>query len=460
MFYKLFFSGVSRKLTILSVILAGSLVACNKYLDKKPLERDVVPSSLADLQAVLDRYDFVNHKGPVLLEALSDNYFITTNTWNSRPVDDRLNYIWDKDAYYNRNWTEPYTGPVYYANVVLDQLPFIAYGKDEQIAYNNIKGSALFYRSFVFYELAQHYCRPFSSTAATDPGIVLRTTSNINEPSVRSTVQQTYDKIINDYLEAASLLSEKGLYPTQPSKAAAYGALARTYLSMRDYNNAGKYATMALAINNELLDFNSLIPVANPPIQRFNKEVIFHNRPAYNVSLLHNAFAKIDTLLYAQYDEFDLRKTVFFKPNADATVSFRGSYEGSSLPWYPFDGITTSELYLVSAEVKARAGDKDGALTLLNTLLQSRWTSGKFTPLTASSTPEALAIILKERRKELVFRGLRWTDLRRFNLEGAGITISRIVNGTTYSLPPNDLRWVLLIPPDVIKMAMISQNPR
>jgi hypothetical protein len=60
----------------------------------------------------------------------------------------------------------------------------------------------------------------------------------------------------------------------------------------------------------------------------------------------------------------------------------------------------------------------------------------------------------------LLFRNLRWSDLRRFNLEGANITLKRIINGTSYTLPPNDLRWVLLIPDLETSRSGIPQNPR
>jgi len=68
--------------------------------------------------------------------------------------------------------------------------------------------------------------------------------------------------------------------------------------------------------------------------------------------------------------------------------------------------------------------------------------------------------ILTERRKELLMRGLRWTDLRRLNKETAfATTLSRIVNGTTYTLPPNDPGYVFRIPLSVINFTGIEQNP-
>ncbi len=72
-----------------------------------------------------------------------------------------------------------------------------------------------------------------------------------------------------------------------------------------------------------------------------------------------------------------------------------------------------------------------------------------YSVLIAIDAEEAKVKVLQERRKELIFRGTRWSDLRRLNLEGAGIGLNRIINGVTYTLPPNDARWVMLIPREV-----------
>jgi hypothetical protein len=91
-----------------------------------------------------------------------------------------------------------------------------------------------------------------------------------------------------------------------------------------------------------------------------------------------------------------------------------------------------------------------------------RWSNnGSWAPFTASNSTEALNLILEERRKELVFRGLRWTDLRRLNKQGYNITLKRVLDGKTHILSPGDDRWVFPIPPDVIDANPgMRQNPR
>jgi tetratricopeptide (TPR) repeat protein len=447
----------SRYLSI--AILSFLLFSCKKYLDQKPLKTTVIPSSLADLQAILDRYDIMTQNGAGLLETIADNYYVTTNSWNNSPVNDRMNYIWDKNAMDYSSWYYPYTRPVYYSNVVIDQLNNITIQQSEIAQYNNIKGSALFHRAFVFYELAQLYCRPYSLSAETDPGIVLRTTSDINVPSVRATVKETYDQILKDLKLAAQLLPSSNLYPTRPNRAAALGEIARTYLSMRDYANAGVYADSFLQKATTLLNYNSLNANSYPVIPRFNTEIQFYHRLYESDLPLSFTPGLIDSALYQSYSTNDLRKKLFFLDNGNGTFSFKGSYEGGDDFW-PFDGIVTDEMYLIRAECLARAGNKDAALSDLNTLLQTRWKTGTYVAYAAANAKDALDIILSERRKELLYRGLRWTDIRRLNLEGANIILKRVLNGTTYTLPPNDMRSVLLIPQEVLNLTSLQQNPR
>ena len=98
----------------------------------------------------------------------------------------------------------------------------------------------------------------------------------------------------------------------------------------------------------------------------------------------------------------------------------------------------------------------------LNSLLVKRWANGTFTPYTAVDAADALNQILTERRKELLYRGLRWTDLRRLNKSPAtAITLTRTVNGQIYTLPPNDPRYLYAIPDNVMtsNSSGMKQNP-
>ncbi len=69
-------------------------------------------------------------------------------------------------------------------------------------------------------------------------------------------------------------------------------------------------------------------------------------------------------------------------------------------------------------------------------------------------------LILTERRKELLFRALRWTDLRRLNKEAEfRDTLYRFINGKKYQLLPGSDRYTLQIDRNTISISGIQQNP-
>jgi hypothetical protein len=115
-------------------------------------------------------------------------------------------------------------------------------------------------------------------------------------------------------------------------------------------------------------------------------------------------------------------------------------------------------MYLVRAECEARKGLVASAMDDLNTLLIKRWKTGTFIPVTADNANEALQIILTERRKELIDRGLRWMDIKRLNKENANIVLVRKIEGQAYTLQPNANYYALPLPADVIKASGIPQN--
>lgn len=451
------------KLHYLLVLPLFCSISCAEFLNEKPSKSLAVPDKLEDLEALLDARAFFNFTTPDLPEVLADNYYATATSWASAQEAGRINYVWAENGTTENAWVNIYQYPVYYANVVLDQLATIALSPGEEERRDRIRGSALFYRAFAFFTAAQLYCRPYSDRASTDLGIPLRTTSDIEVKSVRATVKQTYERIIGDLQEAVDLLPERRVVPTQPAKVAAHALLARCCLAMRDYGQAGEHADLALAIQSDLMDYND-IPVSNGPFRRFNAETILYNFAGTSANVLYTSRGKIDSTLYRSYPDDDLRKVLFFQPNtgADAgTYRFRGCYDGDYYPNGIFDGLTTGELYLVRAECRARAGEVQVAMADLNHLLRHRMDSATpYEALVAATAADALALVLAERRKELVYRNQRWTDLRRFNEEGKNITLTRILDDETYTLPPNDPRWVLPIPDVVIGRSGMQQNER
>jgi len=448
-------------LSVLYLLFTG----CKKdWLDAKPSTDLVVPQNLGDYQSLLDNTDVFNTNEPVIGLMAGEQFHLSESDWQNVPVLTFKNaYIWGDDIYQgeegNSGWWNSYT-KVLYANVVLEGITKINPTAANQVAWNNIKGSSLFFRAFEFYNLSQLFCKPYNSTTAnSDLGVPLRTTSDINTPSVRATLQQTYDQIINDLQAARELLPVSPTIRSRPSRQAADALLARIYLSMEDYAKAGEAATKALQSYSVLIDYNSLNASSSSPfpsLRNGNTEVIFYAE-MQGVQVLNSPALIVEPVLYSLYDSADLRKSIFFTGNG-GIKNFKGSYTGTL--FYHFAGLATDELYLIRAESYARANKTTEALQDLNSLLQNRY-QGTFVPVTATSVNDALIRIVAERKKELLYRGLRWSDLRRLNKDNQfKETLTRGLNGQTYSLLPNDPKYVFLIPPEIIRLSGIQQNIR
>jgi len=445
------------------------LMGCKKsFLEEKPNRALLVPITIKDFEAILEHVTVMNTTVG-LPNVASDDFFRSDANLASMTGLVVNTHLWREDIFSDQasnDWDLPYK-TVFYANVTLDGIANIGRSPQNQVEWDNLKGNALFFRSMAFFHLSQmfapHYTR---GNAAQLSGIPLPLGSNVNKIYGRGTLEQTYQQMISDFTQAIPLLPEKPKRTNLASKCAAYAYLARVYLIMEDYVMANKFAKDYLAITDKLIDFNLLNAAVARPFPdggptNANVEVLFAlymNGYAYDSSV--TTFVNPD--VYAQFEDNDLRKTCFFANRGGGNFTFKGSYFGSTSS---FGGVATDEIYLIAAECEARLQNKDAALAILDALLVTRWSkTGNLTTYvkkTAADAKVALALVLKERRKELLTRGLRWSDLRRLNEEtDQAVTLSRNFQSQTYMLLPKSPKYVFPIPLNEILASGIEQNPR
>lgn len=448
----------SKPILLLALIgLSIINVSCKKYLDAKTDKKLVIPASIEDAEALLNYYPLMNGAYPSFGIESDDDFIVSDSLFNSFFLSAQKTIIWDKDAATDpiseNYWAQLYQR-VYNSTLSLEVLD--KYGSQNLIKANQVRGSAHFFRAFSFYHLAQYYATPYSkNTANSLPGIPLRLSTDATLKSKRSSLEETWQQIIKDLKISISLLPVQRSDLSKPSKAAAYGMIARVYLDMGNYEFARDYADSSLRLNATLLDYNDIVKGDLFSFERFNKEVLFASISSYN-SINEVSNYRIAPDLFLSYEEDDLRKNMFFHGNEG--IGFIGSYDGSETP---FNGVATDEIYLIKAESNARLGEVSDAMNNLNTLLKQRYLSGTFVDLTANNQKTALNLILKERRKELIMRGSRWFDLRRLNLEpDFSKPIKREINGVEYTLLPGSNRYTFPIPRSVIDLTGIKQNDR
>jgi len=433
----------------------------DNFLDLKRDKKQVVPSSLKDYQAMLDNTAIFNSDASTRLAVISsDNYFLTRDRWTAlSSAEERNGYIWAKDIFEgieSPDWNQAYQR-ILYANLVLEGLEKYEPSVKEKTEWNNLRGSALFYRAWAFYQLVQLFSNTYDPiTAKTDLGIPLRLESNINITPERATVEKTYLQIRTDLEMAARVLNNSTSYKTRPFKASAFGLLARVSLQMEDYNNAVLYADSCLQYYNKLIDYNTIDSKLNFPFERFNDEVIFHDAMRQITSIIPPRL-NVDSNLFKMYRENDLRKSSWFYYQNEV-LSYKGSYNGSNAM---FVGLAVDEIYLILAECNARTENITQAAHYINELLKHRYNKATFEEIAIRDKKSLLNLILQERRKELVFRGVRWSDLKRLNRDPEyQTTLVRNLEDEVYELKPNESRYIFPIPDIVVQMSNVEQNAR
>ncbi|MGN6801264.1 MAG: RagB/SusD family nutrient uptake outer membrane protein [Ginsengibacter sp.] len=440
-------------------VAAFCLNGCKKFLDAKPDQKLATPSDIEDVQALLDDYTDMNLQLSNAGPRSDDDFYLLDSYIGSRDVNSQNIYTWQKDAIVDDGWNTMYK-VVLNANLSLETLQKIQPSAFNKPAYNMAYGSALFFRSFAFYQLLQVYAPPYdSNTAGKDLGIPVRLQSDVSTKNTRNSVSEGYKQIIDDTKESIALLPNRSYPPSRPSRAAAYSLLANVYLSMGNYQEAGLYADSALQIQNTLIDYNNADSTASKPFTRFNDEVIFSAATAGNATL-YTSHRIVDSFLFSSYSTNDLRRALFFKKTGANQYGFKGNYQESAFGVL-FNGFAVDEMLLIRSESFARENKVSLAMDDLNELLAARYKTGSFVPLTAGNSKDALTVVLEERRKELIGRGNRWNDLRRLNREPAfAKDLKRVVNGVIYELPANDPRYTFYIPQQVVGMAGMKQNQR
>ena len=453
------------KLIWLNIILSLFCTGCMKdFLDIKREKSQVIPSKLEDYLALLD-YN-LNYNFPCQIgEVGSDDYYVLEGQWSSLTNAVHKNaYIWAKEIYEGDegyDWNRGYE-KILIANFVLEGVLKIQETSQNKILRDEILGSAHFYRGTIFFMLAQLYCEQYNSQQSNQLlGLPLRKTSNINDRYKRSTLEETYVLIIEDLIQAINLLPQETVVNTRPNRKAALAMLSNIYLQKGEYDLALKCADETLKSGTTLLDYNKINTSVNSPFPLYgqgNSEILFYSHTT-SPQILGTARLIVDSILYKSYENYDLRKVAFFRL-LNGNYTFKGHYSG--IVAFLFCGITTSETLLVRAECRVRLNDLKGAREDLNLLRTNRLRKESYVPLDSNISKSTLFLeVINERRKELVYRGKRWYDLKRFSSEiELAKSLERNIGGLKYTLPIGDNRWIWPIPTDVIKLGGIEQNKR
>lgn len=441
-------------------ILSAVAFSCAEFLEESPNAAILVPETAEDLRTLLNNSGQVFNLTPGLGEVSAGEYFTTDAALNGfSSVAERNAYQWAYDIFEGQSstdWNRPYS-QVFYANVVIAQAEKLR-GTISEEEYGELVGTALFHRAFALFHLVQVFAPTYvPGEAGSTLGLPFRLRPEIDQPVTRPSLQDNYDRMVADLTLALSLLPVTSVEKSFPTVYAAHALLSKIHLVIGDYTKSLEHGEEVLRGNFSLMDYNTINPTPLRPFANFNNEMVFFSVfPTYQIALNANIFINRD--LVDSYSENDLRRNLFFRTRPNNNFGFRGSYSGDARL---FSGLSIDEVLLSNAECEARMGLYGEARSTMQGLLEKRYRVGSALPLEDVSDGDLLRFILLERRKQLLFRGVRWSDLKRLNREGEfKTTLRRTVNGTELTLEPGSLKYALPIPPNEISLTGIEQNPR
>lgn len=313
-------------------------------------------------------------------------------------------------------WEEPYQY-IYTVNGVLEGLE-VSQGVSEDMR-QRLQGEALFVRAFCYFYLVNNF-----------GGVPLHlgTDYQMNIQSSRNSEAEVYGQIIEDLVQAESLLGDNfGASSSQrvrPSKWSAMALLSRVYLYQEQWDLADAKASELIG-NTALFE---LTPDVNQVFLKNSSEAIWQLMPVrsyfntmegyrFIASRIPVASETVSDDLLGVFESGDLRFTNWLGTVTDGSTTWYYPYKykvrlSTSVEEYSMV-LRLGEQYLIRAEARVHLNDLDGALEDLNTI---RNRAGLLDSDAVGSNA-ILQAIYQERRVELFAEwGHRWYDLKRTGL--------------------------------------------
>ncbi len=368
------------------------------------------------------------------------------------------------------------------ANNIIDNIDIVkdllvgteAENKQSIATLDKIKGEAHLLRAAVYHVLVLRFAKTYrSETAGTDLGLPLVSEVGVQHKPSRATVQETYDFIKSEIVQARALLTVKGTANTIYFSADVIDALdARVNLYMGKYDDAIKsvenivnsypLVTAEAAFTNQWLIDSSTEFIMNnfssvdERVNSFGTFLSFSTAVnAYSPHFLPTKWV-VDL-----YETDDIRRKAFLMKSkiTSSNISVQDVFMLSKYPGNPalkrtlYDyyhmgkPFRVAELYLIAAEAAYMKKDEVTAKKWLNDLRTARGAS----QITETGT-KLFEIIKEEWVREFIGEGMRLDQLKRW---GDGFTrkppqnLEIVMKGDKYTIltiPANHMKFIWEIP--------------
>lgn len=453
-------------------LIVATFSACDSYVDIQPTGRKTVDSASTYLDLVTQPERAYN---PMAFGLLNDNaWMIEANVIGKENLSfDGINMTFNEDAdrlsLADNNLYENMYNYIMRENIVIGNVDN-SKGSDDikQLA----KAEARVMRAWDHFLAVNTFAKAYDpTTAAQNGGIAIMNEYNLEATPTKASVAEVYDFLISELKEAVPLLAEEPKSIYHPNRAFGYALQSLVYLFHRDYQEAKDAAEKSLALKSDLADYVKLKQAGGPTKSSMygladNPEILnyaYQNSNTDNFGYTFN-YGLISPELVQMFESNDLRYSLFFTQSASPYYYDAGSGAAvwnSKITYKKFQyssvGLRTAEVYLILAEAEARLGNIQESIDIINKLRAKRIEGANAVLPTPSSKEEMMKIVIKERRKELLFGFHRFWDLKRFNTEpeyAKTITrtfplVSADVEHKTYTLKPDSKLYIIPFPEKV-----------
>jgi|GEM_PF-111028 len=485
------------------LLLSCSITSCKKYLDVIPAGKQIL-TTVDDYNKLLN-YQSLNSFNSADVTYLSDqcglNEILGLNglkqgSW-SIPSIEYLGMSNLSRIQYNTSTTsDTYNFPykiISQCNLIISNAGTMTGDEKKK---KQLLAEAKILRAYCHFILVNVYAKAYdAATAQNDNGVVIEKEFNIESAPGPSTVQQVYDYIESDVKDAIPDLELD--HPQEnafhPSKAAAYGLLAKLYLFKGQIPESKVAAVQALKLNNYIYDLVNHYTVMN---QLDNVDYSLQGSGNENLYFAATSSIDIDATVISRefYNSFDatrdVRKLSFFNTTAVAVgagsgmaayvlkvagtaASATGTLVATGRFYYNANGIKTTDVYLMLAECCARQGNADSAALLVDQIRTKRMLPGfttaasEMAAVSGDKKIAAVKMVLEERRKELLFGFNRFMDQKRLGKEpDYAITVTRVfpyadktIAPQTYTIEPNSPLYIAPFPKGILTFnPLMKQN--
>lgn len=419
--------------TLLITLVLVSFTACDSLLDTEPTT-SASPEMLlkeksgvnALLTSAYDRlrsdnlYRYYLMAAPEILADNAQKHPIDSGRFTGQAINEYGSH------FTSSVWSTSYR-IINEANILIDGVDKVEDASQDEK--DRIKGEALFLRALAYQNLLKVYSyepnHPMISEW--DQGVIIRTSPVLGKSQAdlraRESVLDGYKRVEQDYLDALDLIksNDRGnvYYATE---AAVYGGLARLYLYWEKWDEALEYAEYAEADSKgSLTDY---VGAGNVYEQMPHPESIFELK----FDVLHGSSGSLNALtnpppgwfdmlpsdeVIALYDNNDARLTNLFSTYTDdnGTHNYLMKYPasvGNNTDNIPV--MRVPEMLLIQAEAHYELTNESDAIKALNKIRAKRGINDLNSNISGT---DLLDEIMDERRRELVFEGHRWFDLKR-----------------------------------------------